>query len=252
VTGWFDGRAGIVTGAAGGIGRASAMAFAQQGGAVLVTDLVACTAEAERTVDMIRACGGSAQFVPADVTSAADQENLVAECVARFGRLDFAHNNAGVEHQASLVDMAEKDFDRVLTINLKGVWLGMKYQIRQMLAQRSSGAIVNTSSLAGLVSPPHLGAYVASKHAVLGLTKTAAVEYAEAGIRVNAVCPASIRTPLMDVLAPEQRELWLARMAIQRLGEPSEVAAAAVWLCSDNASFVTGVAVPVDGGATAK
>ena len=252
MTGWFDGRAGIVTGAAGGIGRASAMAFAQQGGAVLVTDLVACTAEAERTVDMIRACGGSAQFVPADVTSAADQENLVAECVARFGRLDFAHNNAGVEHQASLVDMAEKDFDRVLTINLKGVWLGMKYQIRQMLAQRSSGAIVNTSSLAGLVSPPHLGAYVASKHAVLGLTKTAAVEYAEAGIRVNAVCPASIRTPLMDVLAPEQRELWLARMAIQRLGEPSEVAAAAVWLCSDNASFVTGVAVPVDGGATAK
>ena len=252
MTGWFDGRAGIVTGAAGGIGRASAMAFAQQGGAVLVTDLVACTAEAERTADMIRACGGSAQFVPADVTSAADQENLVAECVARFGRLDFAHNNAGVEHQASLVDMEEKDFDRVLTINLKGVWLGMKYQIRQMLAQRSSGAIVNSSSLAGLVSPPHLGAYVASKHAVLGLTKTAAVEYAEAGIRVNAVCPASIRTPLMDVLAPEQLELWLARMAIPRLGEPSEVAAAAVWLCSDNASFVTGVAVPVDGGATAK
>jgi NAD(P)-dependent dehydrogenase (short-subunit alcohol dehydrogenase family) len=189
--------------------------------------------------------------VAGDVTSAKDQENLVAECVRRFGRLDFAHNNAGIEHQASLTDLEEADFDRVLAVNLKGVWLGMKYQLRHMLAA-GSGAVVNTSSLAGLVSPPLLGAYVASKHAVLGLTKTAAVECAEAGIRVNAVCPATIRTPLMDVLPPDQLELWVGRMAIHRLGEPSEVAAAATWLCSDEATFVTGVALPVDGGATAK
>jgi NAD(P)-dependent dehydrogenase (short-subunit alcohol dehydrogenase family) len=251
MTGWFEGRAGIVTGAAGGIGRASALAFARRGGAVLVTDLLECAGEAEHTVELIREQGGSAEFVAGDVTSAADQEHLVAECVRRFGKLDFAHNNAGVEHQASLVEMDEKDFDRVLAVNLKGVWLGLKYQIRQLLAQGSGGAIVNTASLAGLVSPPDLGAYVASKHGLLGLTKTAAVEYAEAGIRVNAVCPASIRTPLMDVLTPEQLELWVSRMAIQRLGEPSEVAAAAVWLCSDHASFVTGAALPVDGGATA-
>ena len=251
MTGWFDGRAGIVTGAAGGIGRASALAFARRGGAVLVTDLEACSEEGERTVDLIRADGGTAEFVAGDVTSAKDQENLVAECVRRFGRLDFAHNNAGIEHQASLTDLEEADFDRVLAVNLKGVWLGMKYQLRHMLAA-GSGAVVNTSSLAGLVSPPLLGAYVASKHAVLGLTKTAAVECAEAGIRVNAVCPASIRTPLMDVLPPDQLELWVGRMAIHRLGEPSEVAAAATWLCSDEATFVTGVALPVDGGATAK
>lgn len=251
MSGWFDGRAGIVTGAAGGIGRASALAFAGRGGAVLVTDLEASAEEGERTVDLVRAEGGTAEFVAGDVTSAKDQENLVAECVRRFGRLDFAHNNAGIEHQASLTDMEEADFDRVLAVNLKGVWLGMKYQLRHMLAA-GAGAVVNTSSLAGLVSPPLLGAYVASKHAVVGLTKTAAVECAEAGIRVNAVCPASIRTPLMDVLSPDQLELWVGRMAIHRLGEPSEVAAAATWLCSDEASFVTGVALPVDGGATAK
>ena len=146
--------------------------------------------------------------------------------------------------------MTEKDFDRVIEVNLKGVWLGMKYQIAQMLTS-GGGAIVNTSSLAGLVSPALLGAYVASKHGVLGLTKTAAIEFAEQGIRVNAVCPASIRTPLMDALTPEQLEQWVSRMAIKRLGEPEEVAAAAVWLSSDQASFITGVALPVDAGALA-
>jgi len=250
-TPFMEGKSGLVTGGAGGIGRASALAFARAGAAVLVSDLESCRAGGEQTVELVGKEGGRARFVPCDVTREADQERLVAETVRAYGRLDFALNNAGVEHQASLVDMEAADFDRVIAVNLKGVWLGLKHQIRQMLAQGGTGAIVNTSSLAGLVSPPLLGAYVASKHGVLGLTKTAAVEYAESGIRVNAVCPASIRTPLMDALTDDQLAQWVSRMAIKRLGKPEEVAAAVVWLCSDQASFVTGVGLPVDAGASA-
>ncbi|TIC80233.1 glucose 1-dehydrogenase [Nocardioides sp. GY 10127] len=246
----MEGRAGVVTGAAGGIGRACALGYAEAGARVVVSDLAARRDEGEETVRLVREAGGEALFVAADVASEADQEALVAACVQAWGTLDYALNNAGVEHQASLVEMEEKDFDRVLEINLKGVWLGLKHQLRQMRLQ-GHGAIVNTSSLAGLVSPPLLGAYVASKHGVVGLTKTAAVENADLEIRVNAICPASIRTPLMDVLTPDQLELWVSRMAIKRLGEPSEVADVAVWLSSDKASFVTGVAVPVDAGASA-
>ncbi|MEU6806232.1 glucose 1-dehydrogenase [Streptomyces neyagawaensis] len=250
-TPFMEGKSGLVTGGAGGIGRASALAFARAGAAVVVSDLENCRDGGEQTVELIGKEGGRAVFVPCDVTREADQERLVAETVRAYGRLDFALNNAGVEHQASLVDMEAADFDRVIAVNLKGVWLGLKHQIRQMLTQDGTGAIVNTSSLAGLVSPPLLGAYVASKHGVLGLTKTAAVEYAESGIRVNAVCPASIRTPLMEVLTDDQLAQWVSRMAIKRLGEPEEVAAAVVWLCSDQASFVTGVGLPVDAGASA-
>jgi NAD(P)-dependent dehydrogenase (short-subunit alcohol dehydrogenase family) len=137
-------------------------------------------------------------------------------------------------------------------VNLRGVWLGLKYQLAQMRRQGTGGAIVNTSSLAGLVSPALLGAYVASKHGVLGLTKTAAVEHAGDNIRVNAICPANLRTPLMDVLTEEQLEQWVSRMAIRRIGEPEEAASVVVWLCSDQASFLTGVSLPVDAGALAK
>jgi NAD(P)-dependent dehydrogenase (short-subunit alcohol dehydrogenase family) len=244
-------KAGLVTGAAGGIGRAAAIAFAREGAAVVATDLEAARDAGEETVRQIEAAGGRATFVPGDVRVEADHEAIVAQAVAAFGRLDFALNNAGVELQANLVEMEESDFDRVLAINLKGVWLGLKHQIRQMLHQGDGGAIVNTASLAAFVSPPDLGAYVASKHGVLGLTKTAAVEYAEDDIRVNAVCPASIRTPLMDALPPDQHERFMTRLAIKRLGEPSEVADACVWLCSSEASFVTGIGMPVDAGALA-
>jgi NAD(P)-dependent dehydrogenase (short-subunit alcohol dehydrogenase family) len=217
---------------------------------VVVSDLESRRDEGLETVHLIEKEGGTAVFVSADVSSEEDQHALVATTVETFGAVDFALNNAGIQHQASLIEMEQADFDRIIAVNLKGVWLGLKCQLRQMRAQRR-GSIVNIASLAGLISPPLLGAYVASKHGVVGLTKTAAVENADLEIRVNAICPASIHTPLMDVLSPEQLEQWVARMAIKRLGTPEEVAAAALWLSSDNASFVTGIALPVDGGASA-
>lgn len=245
------GRVGLVTGSAGGIGRATAIALGQEGATVVVSDLAHRRDEGEETVELIRATGATATFVPCDVTSDSDQAALVSSAVAEFGALDIAVNNAGIEHQAQLHETTLEDFDRVMRVNLFGVWLGMRHQIPVMRAQRR-GSIVSVASLAGLLSPPELGAYVASKHGVLGLTKTAAIENADFGIRVNAVCPASIRTPLMDVLTPDQLEQWVARMAIRRLGEPSEVAQAIAWLCSDDASFVTGIALPLDGGALAR
>jgi NAD(P)-dependent dehydrogenase (short-subunit alcohol dehydrogenase family) len=248
----LEGRAGLVTGAAGGIGRASAIAFASEGAAVVVSDLEGRRDEGELTVAMITKAGGEAFFHPADVAEPDDQQDLVAVTVARYGKLDYAHNNAGIEHQSLLMDTTVEDFDRVIRVNLRGVWLGLKYQLTQMHRQGTGGAIVNTSSLAGLLSPTHLGAYVASKHGVVGLTKTAALEHAGENIRVNAICPANIRTPLMDVLTDEQLEQWLSRMAMKRIGEPEEVAAAAVWLCSDQASFITGMSLPIDAGASAK
>jgi NAD(P)-dependent dehydrogenase (short-subunit alcohol dehydrogenase family) len=241
-----------VTGSAGGIGRATALALAREGAAgVLVTDLEARRPDGEETVRLIEQEGGHAVFVAGDVSVEADCEAIVRATIEAFGHLDFAHNNAGVELQASTVDTTEADWDRVIAVNLKGVWLGMKHQIPAML-EHGGGSIVNTASLAGLMAVPTLAAYIASKHGVVGLTRAAAVEHANDNIRVNCVCPAAIRTAMMDVLSEERQAELLAPQAMKRFGQPAEVAESVVWLLSDRSSFVTGTALSVDAGAMAQ
>jgi NAD(P)-dependent dehydrogenase (short-subunit alcohol dehydrogenase family) len=251
--GLMEGKAGLVTGAASGIGRACALRFAREGAAVIVADLPSAARGAEETVAQITADGGRAEFFACDVSSAADNEALVAHVVQRFGQLNFAHNNAGIGVHRLLHETPDEDFDRVIAVNLRGTFLGLKHQIRQMLDNDppNRGSIVNTSSNAGLRAVTMLSAYTASKHGILGLTKNAAVEYAQDGIRVNAVCPGAIMTPLMSEQPPERQQEILAPQAMTRFGDPAEVAAAVVWLCSSEASFVTGVALPVDAGSVA-
>ena len=253
--GKLNGRVALVTGAASGIGRASALAFANDGARVVVADVAAD--QGRETVDLIEAAGGEAIFVLADVSKRGDVEHLVTAAIDTFGRLDSAHNNAGIEGATpagtAFHDYPDEMWDRVLGINLKGVWLCMQVEIVQMLAQ-GGGAIVNTASIAGLVGG-FGGAYSAAKHGVVGLTKVAALEYATRGIRVNAVCPGGIRTPMLErVFArrPETEQLFVAGEPVGRLGTPEEIAAAVVWLCSDGASFLTGVALPIDGGWVAR
>lgn len=246
----MEGKAGIVTGAAGGIGRATAIAFAREGAAVVVTDLEERRSDGEETVRLVEADGGRALFVAGDVTRTTCHERLVAATVDAYGALDFAHNNAGVEVQGLLTETSEDEWDQVMGINLKGVWLALRAQIPPMAAA-GGGAIVNTSSLAGLIGAPALSAYAASKHGVVGLTKTAAIEFASQGIRVNAVCPAAIATAMIRELPRERQQELASPQAIKRFGQPHEVADAVVWLCSDRASFVTGAAIPVDAGSTA-
>jgi NAD(P)-dependent dehydrogenase (short-subunit alcohol dehydrogenase family) len=246
----LDGKAGLVTGAASGIGRACAIRFAQEGAAVIVSDLESSREGGEQTVRTIVEAGGQAEFFPCDVSSSEDNRALVAHVVDRYGKLDFGHNNAGIGVHKLFHETSEEDFDRVIAVNLRGTFLGMKHQINQMLSA-GGGAIVNTSSNAGLMAVIGLSAYTASKHGILGLTKNAAVEYADDGIRVNAVCPGAIMTPLMSDLPPERAAEILAPQAMTRPGDPAEVAAAVVWLCSDDASFVTGVGLPVDAGSVA-
>jgi NAD(P)-dependent dehydrogenase (short-subunit alcohol dehydrogenase family) len=245
----MEGRVALVTGGASGIGRASAVAFAAKGARVVVSDRDA--AGGEETVSLIRRTGGDCLFVPADVAVAREVEALVARAVHAFGRLDCAFNNAGIEGaQATTIEYEEKDWDRVLAVNLKGVWLCMKQEIVHML-EHGRGAIVNCASVAGLIGFPRLSAYVASKHGIVGLTKTTALEYAARGIRVNAVCPGAVQTPMIDRLVGAQPEMAAALVAsepIGRLGRPEEIAEAVLWLCSDAASFVTGQAWAVDGG----
>ncbi|ACL25614.1 SDR family oxidoreductase [Chloroflexus aggregans] len=245
----FIGKVALVTGAASGIGRASALAFAREGAKVVVADVN--VAGGEETVALCRAANTDAIFVRCDVSQSNEVEQLIAQAVDTFGRIDFAHNNAGIEGvQATLVDYPEEVWDRVIDINLKGVWLCMKYEIRQML-QQGGGAIVNTSSVAGLSGSRGVLAYVASKHGIVGITKAAALEYARSGIRVNAICPGTIHTAMIDRFTQGDPEV-LAQFAesepIGRLGSPEEVANSVVWLCSEKASFITGATLPVDGG----
>jgi NAD(P)-dependent dehydrogenase (short-subunit alcohol dehydrogenase family) len=253
MAGLVVGKVALVTGASSGIGRATALAFAREGAKVVVADV---TVEGgEETVAQVKKAGGEAIFVKTDVSKAVEVEALVAKAVATYGRLDCAHNNAGIAGNAkTIVDDTEDNWDRILAINLKGVWLCMKYEIAHMLKQ-GGGAIVNTASGAGLIGVRRGGAYVASKHGVVGLTKTAALEYAKAGIRVNCVCPGPIDTPMLQGIGGRNQMVIERMVAAQpggRLGKPAEIAEAAVWLCSDAASFITGLPMPVDGGYTAQ
>jgi NAD(P)-dependent dehydrogenase (short-subunit alcohol dehydrogenase family) len=250
MAGLLEGKAGLVTGAASGIGRACAIRFAQEGAAVVVADLERSRSGGEETVRAIEEAGGQAEFFTCDVAESADNEALVARVVESYGSLDFAHNNAGIGVHKPLHKTTDEDFDRVIAVNLRGTFLGMKFQISEML-KSGGGAIVNTSSNAGTHAVKLLSAYTASKHGILGLTKNGAVEYADDGIRVNAVCPGAIMTPLMSNESEERQREILAPQAMSRFGDPAEVAAAVVWLCSDDASFVTGAALPVDAGSVA-
>ncbi len=239
-----------MTGAAAGIGRACAVRLGAEGGAVVVSDLESARTGGEETVAAIRAAGGTAEFRPCDVREEADCEALVGRVVALHGRLDFAVNNAGIAYHGLFADTPTEEFDRVLAVNLRGVFVGMKHQLRQMRSN-GGGAIVNMASNAGLQAVKGLTAYTAAKHGVVGLTKMAAVEYASDGIRVNAVCPGAIHTALADGLSEERLAQIVFPQALRRLGRPEEVAAAVAWLCSDDASFVTGVPLPVDAGSLA-
>jgi NAD(P)-dependent dehydrogenase (short-subunit alcohol dehydrogenase family) len=249
MAGKLDGKIALVTGAGSGIGRASALAFAREGARVVVADVAA--QGGEETVGLIAKAGSTAIFHQTDVSQADQAQALVARAVEAFGRLDCAHNNAGVLGQfARTADSTEENWDRVISVNLKGVYLCLRAEIVQMLEQ-GGGAIVNTSSIAGLTGMGGLPAYVASKHGVAGLTRTAAVEYARKGIRVNAVCPGYIDTPMTRPLGGDA-QLDPQLVPIGRLGAPEEVAEAVVWLCSDAASYVTGHTLSVDGAMAAQ
>jgi NAD(P)-dependent dehydrogenase (short-subunit alcohol dehydrogenase family) len=241
------GKAGLVTGAAGGIGRGIAVELAREGATVLVSDLDSSRVGGEETVRLIETEGGQAAWQSCDVRDPMQVQALTDRAVREFGRLDYAVNNAGIAVHKPMVEVPEEDYDRILDVNLKGVWLGMQAQLRQMAAQ-GGGAIVNVSSVAGLTAIRDISAYVASKHGINGLTKSAAMEYGGQGVRVNAVCPNAIRTPLMDASPKEFVDALLAPQSIKRVGEPEEVGFAVAFLLSDRAAYITGVALPVDGG----
>lgn len=248
----FDGKVALVTGASSGIGREAALQFARHGAKVV------CAArrknEGEVTVNEIKAQGGEAIFVQTDVSDEKQIERLVAETLKQYGRLDCAFNNAGIEGKVGVMvhEQTGEGYDTVFDINVKGVLLSMKHEIRAM-SKNGGGAIVNNSSIAGQIGMPGASVYIASKHAVNGLTKSAAVEYAKEKIRVNAVCPAAIQTDMLDRFLGDNEEFkqgMTAAHPVGRIGEAKEVAAAVLFLCSDGASFITGHCLPVDGGYT--
>jgi NAD(P)-dependent dehydrogenase (short-subunit alcohol dehydrogenase family) len=251
MAGMLDGKSALITGGGGGIGRATALAFAREGARVAVADMMEDAAR--ETVALVNAAGGQALSLSGDVSKDADVRAMIDAVVGAYGRLDCAFNNAGIAgwHVDSVnqktAEWSEESFDRMIAVNLKGVWLCMRHELPQMQAQ-GGGAIVNTGSIAGLVGLPNSSAYVAAKHGVVGLTKTAALEYAEAKIRVNAVCPGYIQTPMTQGMMQRRRDEVLAHTPMARLGNPEEIAEMVVWLCSERASYVSGAAYNVDGG----
>ena len=249
----FEGKVALVTGGGSGIGRATSLAFANEGAKVVIDDIN--VEGGEETLRLIKSTGGEAIFVKADVSKGAAVEAMVEKAIDTYGRLDCAFNNAGIgEPLKRVAKTTEDNWDRVMATNLKGVYLCMKYEVPHMLKQKK-GAIVNTSSLAGLKGLSGQAAYVASKHGVVGLTKSAAIEYATLGIRINAICPGVIDTPL---IAPNMKDRphvekgYIDMEPIGRLGKPEEIASAVLWLCSDEASFVVGSVFSVDGGVVAR
>jgi len=249
----FQDKVVIVTGASSGIGRATAIAFGREGAKVVV----ACRrqVEGEETVRLIETAGGVGRFVQTDVSQAAEAGRMVAETIQTFGRLDFAFNNAGVaEAPGAFVDQPEEAFDRVMDVTVKGIWLCMKAEIPEML-KRGGGAIVNMSSIAGVVGAPGAPLYTASKHAVIGLTKATALEYAKSGIRINAICPGAIETETLEGyfrLNPAVKQMMVEGHPIGRLGTPEEVAGAVLWLCAPESAFIVGQSLLIDGGYTAR
>ena len=248
----FDGKVALVTGGSAGIGRAAVLAYARAGARVVIGDIN--VAEGEETVSAVQEAGGEAAFIRTDVSQRSDVEALVEGAIARFGRLDCAFNNAGVDNRHfSVGELPEAEWDRVIGINLKGMMFCLHYEIPRMVAL-GGGAIVNSSSVVGLIGSPVSAAYISSKHGVTGLTRSAALDYANKGIRVNAVCPGVIRTAIIEAYlkeTPDAAAQLATQAPIGRMGTPEEVADAVVWLTSDEASFVTGQTLAIDGGWTA-
>jgi NAD(P)-dependent dehydrogenase (short-subunit alcohol dehydrogenase family) len=247
----LDGKSALITGGGGGIGRAAALVFAREGARVAVADIAVDAAR--ETVAQVNAAGGQAISLSGEVTQDADVRSMIDSVVGTYGRLDCAFNNAGIAGWQvdaggkKTAEWSEEAFDRMIAVNLKGVWLCMRHELPQMQAQ-GGGAIVNTGSIAGLIGLPTSSAYVAAKHGVIGLTKTAALEYAESNIRVNAVCPGFIRTRMTEDTMRRRGEAILAQVPFRRMGNPEEIAEMVAWLCSERASYVSGAAYNVDGG----